>query len=305
MVLPRKVVPGRCYLITRRCTQRQFLMRPGPDVNQAVGYCVAEAATRAEVEVLAFVAESNHYHAVVWDPSGNVVDFYEHFHKMLAKVLNVRWSRRENFWAGGGRTTSVVELVEPADTLAKIIYTLANPVKDHLVAHARDWPGVSSWRLTMRGGELRFRRPRWFFSPDGTMPEEARLRLSRPPGFEHLTEAAWAARIEAGVRQEEDRAAAIRAKSGRKVLGRRAIRRQSWKARPSTDAVGHRRLSPRFAAARPEARAAATKDYQRFVSRYRDAMGQVRRGRHDVVFPYGTFRFARLHLVRVEPPPER
>jgi len=28
MTLPREIIPGRFYLITRRCTQRQFLLRP-------------------------------------------------------------------------------------------------------------------------------------------------------------------------------------------------------------------------------------------------------------------------------------
>ena len=33
MSLPREVLPGRCYLITRRCTQRTFLMRPDAATN--------------------------------------------------------------------------------------------------------------------------------------------------------------------------------------------------------------------------------------------------------------------------------
>ena len=35
MPLPREVVPGRIYLITRRCTQRQFLLRPDAATNDA------------------------------------------------------------------------------------------------------------------------------------------------------------------------------------------------------------------------------------------------------------------------------
>ena len=32
-MLPRQVLPGQFYLITRRCTQRQFLLRPDPVTN--------------------------------------------------------------------------------------------------------------------------------------------------------------------------------------------------------------------------------------------------------------------------------
>jgi len=34
------------YMITRRCTQRQFLMRPDDETNNAFIYCLAEAASR-------------------------------------------------------------------------------------------------------------------------------------------------------------------------------------------------------------------------------------------------------------------
>jgi hypothetical protein len=46
MSLPRQVLPGRFYMLTRRCTQRQFLLRPDNDTNSAFVYCVAEATQR-------------------------------------------------------------------------------------------------------------------------------------------------------------------------------------------------------------------------------------------------------------------
>ena len=35
MSLPRQVLPGHFYLITWRCTQRQFLLRPDHETNNA------------------------------------------------------------------------------------------------------------------------------------------------------------------------------------------------------------------------------------------------------------------------------
>ncbi|MEM9696678.1 MAG: transposase, partial [Myxococcota bacterium] len=144
-------------MVTRRCTQRQVLLGPSEEMNDAVGYCLAESAERYGVEVIAVMVMSNHYHAVVWDPDGSVTRFYEHFHKMAAKVLNARFRRSENLWAGG-RPTSLVELVEPADVLAKVVYALANPVASHLVTEVRHWPGFDSYRATMQAKTLTFRR---------------------------------------------------------------------------------------------------------------------------------------------------
>jgi REP element-mobilizing transposase RayT len=62
MSLPREVLPGQFYLITRRCQQRQFLLRPDAATNNAFTYCLIEAAQRCQVEVLLPCAMSNHYH---------------------------------------------------------------------------------------------------------------------------------------------------------------------------------------------------------------------------------------------------
>jgi putative transposase len=61
MTLPREVVPGGFYLVTRRCTQRQFLLRPDDQTNNAFIYCLGEAAQRFGVDVVLATAMSNHY----------------------------------------------------------------------------------------------------------------------------------------------------------------------------------------------------------------------------------------------------
>ena len=61
MILPRQVVPGYDYLITRRCSERRFFLRPDDDTNNAYIYCLALAAMRANVQVSYSVAMSNHH----------------------------------------------------------------------------------------------------------------------------------------------------------------------------------------------------------------------------------------------------
>jgi putative transposase len=44
------VFPGQFLFITRRCTQRQFLLRPDAETNNAFTYALAEAPQRHDIE---------------------------------------------------------------------------------------------------------------------------------------------------------------------------------------------------------------------------------------------------------------
>ena len=46
VTLPREILPGRFYRVTRRCTQRQFLLRPDAATNNHFTYWLAVAAAR-------------------------------------------------------------------------------------------------------------------------------------------------------------------------------------------------------------------------------------------------------------------
>jgi hypothetical protein len=80
------VLPRQFYLITRRCTQRQFLLRPDGPTNNAFLYCQIDAALRCDIDVLLPCAMSNHYHVVIYDRAGRYPEFIEHFHKLLLEA---------------------------------------------------------------------------------------------------------------------------------------------------------------------------------------------------------------------------
>jgi hypothetical protein len=79
---PRQVLPNQFYLVTRRCTQRQFLVRPDAATNNAFTYGLIEAAQRCAIDVVLPCAMSNHYHAVIYDRLGRYPEFIEHFRKL-------------------------------------------------------------------------------------------------------------------------------------------------------------------------------------------------------------------------------
>jgi len=98
------------------------------------------AAERVGIKLVAFIANSNHYHAVVVDVEGRLPACLERFHKLLAKHQNCLRGRWENLWSS--EHSSVIELIGAEDVLAKTVYTLSNPVKDHLVERTHHWPRI-------------------------------------------------------------------------------------------------------------------------------------------------------------------
>src|SRR6188474_2214777 len=178
MSLPRAVVPGRTYMITRRCSERRFFLRPDRRTNNAFLYCLAVAAQKYGVKVIFTATMSNHHHTGVLDVDGRLPDFLAHFHKLVAKHQNALRGRWEAMWAP--EQTSAVELVEPDDIFEKMVYAFCNPVASHLVEKVRHWPGVTSLAATLSGQPLTATRPATFFRPDGDMPASVSLPLHLP-----------------------------------------------------------------------------------------------------------------------------
>lgn len=287
MPKPRQVLPGRIYLITRRCAQRQFLLHPDEDTNNAFIYCLGEAAKRFEVDVLMTSAESNHHHTVVFDRHGLVPAFMEHFHKMLARSQNALLGRWENFWAV--QEPTVTMLADRETVIAKIVYAVVNPVKDRLVERVHHWPGVNGYVNLMTGRPLRAHRPRHFFREDGPMPETVELYLTIPPEL-------GPAEVREGVEAFERQAAEERKRTGARVIGRRNILAQSWKDTPSS-VEPRRNLRPRFAGRIAE-RIAAMLEYKAFLAAYREARERWL-ARRPAVFPRGTYWLARFAAVPI------
>ncbi len=179
--MPRQIVPGATYLITRRCSERRLFLRPDAFAKNAFIYCLGLAATHARVDVLFVVAMSNHYHAGIHDPVGNLPVFCEYFHALLARCLNSYLGRFEGFWSSSA--TSVVRLIEANDILEKAVYAYANPTAADLVDAIEEWPGVSSLEAASTNGHLTATRPRQFFRSRGELPATVSVPIVTPEAF--------------------------------------------------------------------------------------------------------------------------
>src|SRR5690554_5558575 len=163
MTRPRRVVPGVCYLITRRCSERRFFLRPDSKVAHIFVYLLAFVAKTYGIEVHAFVVMSNHYHLVITDTQGRLPDFQRDLNSLLARSINAFRGRWESFW--DRRSYSAVALLEDADVISKMGYTLANPVAAGLVTRGRQWGGATSGRMRF-GWRQTITRPEGFFGDD-------------------------------------------------------------------------------------------------------------------------------------------
>lgn len=288
MTQPRQILPGRSYLVTRRTAQRQFLLRPSRVTNDNVSYCLGLAAERTGVVLHAVCVMSNHWHGVVTDPDARLPEFLECFHKLLAKAQNTSLGRCENLWSS--HKTSLVLLTSEQDVLDKMAYTLANPTTAGLVKSPEEWPGVISARF---GEETAVEMPEAFFDENGDLPDTSEVHIVRPQIFSSLSDAELYARLreEVAARVRVAREEIVR--SGGHFRGRNSILRQSFDAKPRTDAPKGN-LSPRVSGASIVERVAAIRRLCEFVRNYRAAWQEWRDGNRARKFPAGTYAL-RVH----------
>ena len=288
LTAPREILPGTTYLVTRRCVQRQFLLKPSRRTNQLVRYCLADAARHTGVLLHAVCFMSNHWHGVVTDPFARLPEFLERFHRLFARAQNASLGRWENLWSSD--KPSVVALVSDADVLQKMAYVIANPTAAGLVRAPSEWPGVISLNVAE---SVRVERPDFFFDPGGGMPEHLTLNIVRPPIYVQLDDTTLARHLTLAVQRQVTEARDALRDTGRNFLGTKGVLQQSFDAVPRSSEL-RRNPKPRLAARHATERVQGIQDLLDFVRRYRAAWHAWRAGRRETVFPIGTYAL-RIH----------
>jgi len=292
MTAPRQVLPGTTYLVTRRCAQREFLLRPSNrTTNPIFMYLLAVAARRYDIQVHAFCVMSNHFHLVVTDPHARLPAFHQLLDALVARALNAALGRWEAFWAPN--SYSAVRLASADDIVDKAAYALANPVAAGLVGAGSAWPGLWSPPDRIGGDALVARRPQQFFDPKGALPDEIALELTVPPGFEDAEQFRRA--LGAGLAAREAEARSVWTPRGGFAGIRRILAKQP-STRPQTREP-HRTMKPRVAAMDRWKRMEVLGRLADFLNAYRDAWKAWREGTADVVFPFGTYHLRVVHGV--------
>lgn len=268
-------------MVTRRCTQRQFLLAPSETCSTVFLYCLAYAAQKTGVRVHAVIVMSNHYHLIVTDESGVLPVFVEWLNKLVARCMNHHHGRWENFWAS--EQASYVRLMDTQAILDKIAYTLCNPVACGAIERGKDWPGLRIGRP----GKYIARRPNFFFRQEGVMPEKVALQVTLPY-LEGLSAREVGLAIEKSVADRE-RVEQARVRAEGRTFGTPEAARS---LRPSDSPLTHeprRTLSPRIATRSAWRRVEALARCAEFVRAHRLAMTAWLEDKLDACFPFGTY----------------
>ncbi|XXX73474.1 transposase [Sorangium sp. So ce134] len=298
MSAPRRLIAGATYLVTRRCTQRQMMLRPSVETNQVFLYCLAVAAERTGIELHAFVVMSNHWHAVLTDPEARLPQFLQLLHRLVASCMNASLGRTENFWSAAHASIVAVESAE--DVLDKIAYVITNPTAAGLVRSPEEWPGVVTTRLGERHVAT---MPEVYFRGHGArLPERARIDCTIPPVLRDLGAEAIERRLRVLVARNVRQARSKVRDSGRTFLGADGARTMSpWQTTATPEPLRRRR--PTLAARDPSDRKAAIARLRAFRITYRSALTRWRSGDRSARFPEGTYWMRVFHGACCDPAP--
>jgi REP element-mobilizing transposase RayT len=291
----RRQAPGQYYLITTRCHQARFFLRPDKNLNLAV----LEWLTRAqrqfpEVRLLAVCVMSNHLHLVVHDQASQLAAWASYFLGNLARAVN---RLRERSGVCFERRYSAEPILDDEALVDRLVYTVTNPVAAGLCSRTDQWPGVVLFARGSRREEI----PVSWTNRDQERQERARARRrgEAPPGSETfrvesnlvidplLTErdGSGDAGLIVEIEAREAELAAERRKAGIRTLGSARVLAQSWHAAPRHPKRGQR---PLCHATIPALRAAFRQAFRAFVDLFREASNCLREG-VSIAFPDWSF----------------
>jgi REP element-mobilizing transposase RayT len=281
--------------VTNRTVQGRYLLRPGPTFNNVFLGILGRAQRRHGIRLFAVTVLSNHFHLLLGaDDAEKIANFMRDLQSKLAREVN-----RLTGWRGPvfeRRYEMTVVTDEERAQVERLRYVLSNGIKENLVEHVRDWPGVHSAAALLDGEPL---KGHWFdrsreYAARNQGEDFGRLRfaseetvvLSPIPCWADLTPAAYRNCIQSLVDDIEAEAARARQSSGATVLGVTAILSQDPQHRPSSL---DRSPAPLVHAATKAARKFFYESYAVFVSAFRAATEALRRGERDAPFPAGSF----------------
>jgi len=273
------------YKVTRRTTQRLYLLLPTKMTHEVFGYCLGVALERFGIRMHAVTVLSNHYHIDVTDPYGLLPEFKHLLNLLVARALNAHWGRFENFFASDG--PSDVELATPEEVLDRMVYTLTNPVKDGLVRSGGEWGGLTSYGMRF-GTKMEFRRPEEFFDKNGALPEKVVVEVSRPDILPELSDEELFVLLMRKVKERERELLAAAKEEGRRFLGMRRVLRCKHTDSPASREPRFN-LNPRVASRSKWQRIAALQRNKEWLTVYREAYEKFCAGVRDVLFPEGTY----------------
>ncbi|MBU1496955.1 hypothetical protein KKF34_08775 [Myxococcota bacterium] len=298
MSKPNMIIPGSTYMVTRRTSQRLFLMTPDDLTNKIIMYCLGFACMKFPgISLIGYIFMSNHYHMIVTDHTGDGPEFFRELNRTIAVVMNIRLNRSENYWSS--EDVRYQAIATETDLVNALVYIAMNPVRAFAVSHPDEWPGVKMLPTDF-GNTYCGKRPKIYFSRTGKCPVKVIFRC----GLSSDTEMAKAEKRriiddynKEFTRQYDD---FMKDNPDADFAGASAVRTKSKNTIPESDS-GRGKMNPRWQSVFAHIQQNLNEMYQKFQVAYRQALEKWCEGDYAVAFPPGTYKMNRLFGAQIDP----
>ncbi len=292
----RFVPPGHMVEITLRTIQGRHFLQPTVRSTRTIAGVVGRAQRLCGMEIHAVVAMSNHVHLLISPESvQQMARFMNQVGSNLARRVGRLVGWRDRFWSR--RYRAIVVSQEPKAQIARLRYLLAHGAKEGLVASPRDWPGVHAVRALCDGSmsiegdweDLRSSARNTMGrcrSSAGALKRLEVITLSPLPCWRGRSAAKGRSRVHEMVADIERETQARHRRNGTVPMGGRIVlsRHPHSRALAVADTP-----APTFHAASRRGLMALRSAYAVFVTAFREAAENLRRGVWPVSFPPGCF----------------
>src|SRR3954465_11169404 len=144
---------GALVEVTCRTLQGRLLLRPSPELNDIAAGILGGAQGLFPVELICYSLLSNHYHLIAWTKDAKrLSEFTGYFNSNLAREVGRLTGWTGKIWEK--RYQPIPISGEEAAQVARFRYVLGHGVKENLVAHLREWPGLPCIRQLAAGEPL-------------------------------------------------------------------------------------------------------------------------------------------------------
>ena len=280
--------------VTIRTIQSRFLLRPSPELNDAILGVIGRARSLYDVDVIAFVVLSNHAHFLLRPANGEqLAKFMAHVNRNISDEAG-----REHDWTGAlwERRYRGIVVVDEESQVARLRYLLSNGCKENLVISPYHWPGATCAHALVNGapivgtwldrsGMFRARQRGESVEPCDYETRYATV-LAPLPCWSHLSPAEYRSRCAEMIADIERETVVRNVLLGSTVVGVDTILEQDPHGKPRTISKSP---APMVHAATREARDIFMEAYRAFVAAYRRAAQALREGHSDVQFPANAF----------------
>jgi REP element-mobilizing transposase RayT len=291
-----------------RVFQGRYMLTPTPELNELiVGVLGRGLSLYGSIQLYAIAVLSNHMHLML----SGTPDHVSGFMGFVKREISRRWGTQPDVnWPGAMWEESRMTALPTAPSQQRCLeYILAHGVKEHLVEHPQQWPGIHCAKSLLTGKPL---RGRWLDATSfgrAVRAEARKLPSNRRQvnrcDYEHAQQVilspipAWRC-LDTAERQERIRSMVAtiveRAKDSRgkkPVLGAVGVQRIPRSHRqeiPPPPWFEERRRMICWAHPRAEETLAYMQRYWQFQHAFRQASFLLRSGQVNVVFPPGAFR---------------